>query len=129
MPSHILLIADDLDQSQLFSLVLRRAGFRVTAVDTGEKALAGISKEPFDLIVTDYMLPDINGDAIINILREAGNTTPIILMSNHVDIHYIGRRSQANACYPKDDIFKLVTLVKGLLPNPSSNGTPLSASA
>ena len=123
------MIADDLDQSQLFTLVLQRAGHRVTAVATGEKALAILNTTPFDLVITDYMLPDINGDEIIRRIHESGSKIPIILMSNHVDVYYLARNAHADGCYPKNDIFALVKLVASLLPTIPTNGSPMTASA
>lgn len=112
---HILVVADDPDQSTLFSLVLERAGYRVTSVATARAALSRISKESFDLIITDYMLPDFNGDVLIEQIRQQGIETKIVMMSNHVDAHSIARKSNADGCYPKDDIFRLQKLVAGML--------------
>jgi len=123
---HLLLIADDPDQSELFSLVLKRAGYRVTAIMTGEEALEQIAARPFDLILTDYMLPDFNGDVLIERVRRQGIRTKIIMMSNHVDVVQIARDSKADAYYRKDDIFQLVRLVESFLP---SNGTHVASSA
>ena len=123
---HLLLIADDPDQSELFSLVLKRAGYRVTAIMTGEEALEQIAARPFDLILTDYMLPDFNGDVLIERERRQGIRTKIIMMSNHVDVVQIARDSKADAYYRKDDIFQLVRLVESFLP---SNGTHVASSA
>jgi CheY-like chemotaxis protein len=123
---HLLLVADDPDQSELFSLVLKRAGYRVTAIMTGEEALEQIAARPFDLILTDYMLPDFNGDVLIERVRRQGIRTKIIMMSNHVDVVQIARDSKADAYYRKDDIFQLVRLVESFLP---SNGTHVASSA
>lgn len=123
---HLLLVADDHDQSDLFTLVLERAGYRVTAVLTGEEALEQIASQPFDLILTDYMLPGFNGDVLIKKVRSRGIRTKIVMMSNHVDVALIARDSKADAFYRKDDIFQLVRLVKSLLP---SNGTPITSAA
>lgn len=123
---HLLLVADDLDQSALFTLVLERAGYRVTAKMTGEEALEQIAAQPFDLILTDYMLPDFNGDVLIQRVRNGGITTKIVMMSNHVDVAVIARDSKADAFYRKDDIFQLVRLVESLLP---SNGSPMTSAA
>ncbi|MHB9109870.1 MAG: response regulator [Armatimonadota bacterium] len=123
---HLLLVADDPDQSDLFTLVLERAGYRVTAVETGEEALEQIAALPFDLILTDYMLPDFNGDVLIERVRQQGIPTKIVMMSNHVDVAMIARQSKADAFYRKDDIFQLVRLVESLLP---PNGTAVTSAA
>ncbi|MHB0938960.1 MAG: response regulator [Armatimonadota bacterium] len=123
---HLLLVADDPDQSDLFTLVLERAGYRVTAVETGEEALEQIAALPFDLILTDYMLPDFNGDVLIERVRQQGIPTKIVMMSNHVDVAMIARQSKADAFYRKDDIFQLVRLAESLLP---PNGTAVTSAA
>jgi len=123
---HLLLVAYDPDQSDLFMLVLKRAGYCVCAVMTGEEALDQLAERSFDLVLTDYMLPDINGDLLIEKARARGIATKIVMMSNHVDVVQIARESKADAYYRKDDIFQLIRLVESLLP---TNGTKVSNAA
>jgi DNA-binding response OmpR family regulator len=58
---HILLADDDESIGVVARLGLRKAGFTVTLVDDGEKALAAARATAFDAIVLDWFLPDVDG--------------------------------------------------------------------
>ena len=126
MQTHrILIVADDPDQSMLFSLVLTKAGYDIIAVADGASALAALDAGGIDLILTDYMLPDINGDAIICAIQQRALPVKTILMSNHIDVRSLARACTADGYYRKDDIHHLLAEVAALLPPP--NGTRLTA--
>lgn len=65
--------------------VLEEHGYRVTTVPTPEEALETISNGTFDLLITDYKMPGMNGDDLIRRVREKGITTPAIMLSGFVD--------------------------------------------
>ena len=58
---NILLADDDESIAMVARLGLRRAGFDVTIVDDGRKALVSARSNAFDAIVLDWSLPDIDG--------------------------------------------------------------------
>lgn len=121
----ILIVADDPDQNMLFSMVLKRANYDIVAVEDGESALAHLDKTHFDLVLTDFMLPDVNGDKIIRQIQQRKLTTKTVLMSNHLDVRSIAQSCAADGYFRKEDITLLVTLIASLLP--SNNGAQLSA--
>lgn len=75
----VLIIEDEQKISDIVSLYLQREGFKTKVADTGEKALHLIH-EPFDLIVLDLMLPDIEGEELCKIIRERSDA-PIIMLT------------------------------------------------
>lgn len=58
---HILLVEDDLDLRDIYTLLLEQSGFRVTGAQDGEEALACVSGLSPDLIITDVTMPRMNG--------------------------------------------------------------------
>jgi len=66
-------------------LVLENEGYRVIAKPTPEEALEAISSQHFDLLITDYIMPGMNGDELIRRVRNRGIKTPAILLSGFVD--------------------------------------------
>ncbi len=112
----ILMVADDPDQSTLFTLVLERAGYDIDAVSDGQTALAHLAAVQYDLLLTDYMLPDTNGDIIIRTIQRYRWPVKTVLMSNHVDVLHFARACAADGCYRKDDLASLLTVLAEVLP-------------
>ena len=82
----ILIAEDDRELRLLFSRVLQKNGFETKCVPNGEDAYAAVSGEFFDLIISDIMMPKMDGYRLISALREAGNKTPIMIISARGDL-------------------------------------------
>lgn len=78
-PETVLIIEDEQKISDIVAMYLQREGFKTKVADTGEKAMHLIH-EPFDLIVLDLMLPDIQGEELCKIIRERSDA-PIIMLT------------------------------------------------
>lgn len=82
----ILIVDDDVRLGQLIGRFLRERGFSTFIVFDGSELDNLIQHHVFDLIVLDVCLPGETGWQILRRLRDAGNTTPILIMtafSNH----------------------------------------------
>jgi len=79
----ILVVDDERDIIELLTYNLAKEGYRVTAVMTGEDALAKVRAELPDLIVLDLMLPGINGLDVCRILAGDSRTAaiPILMLT------------------------------------------------
>ena len=82
----LLIIEDDLTIAELLLKFFKSNHYIVDLASDGELGLNLASFTNYDLIVMDYLLPKINGQEIINDLRENGNTTPILVISNCLNI-------------------------------------------
>ena len=80
MGNHILVVDDDDSIRMLVADVLRDAGYRVTALSSGEAALTACEVEKFDLILLDIMLGGISGLDVCREIRER-TMCPIIFVS------------------------------------------------
>jgi two-component system response regulator RegX3 len=79
-----ILIAEDEDVIRDFVVInLRRAGYVVTDVDNGEKALDVFKKNDgdFDVVLLDVMMPGIDGFEVCKQIRAASNSVGIIMLS------------------------------------------------
>jgi len=76
-----LIIEDDLDTANQIYFLLVKLGFDVIIEGNGEFALKRALSESFDVITLDRMLPSLDGIAITQSIRAAGNKTPILLLS------------------------------------------------
>lgn len=77
----LLIIEDDHIIAEPLSDFLKNNNYVVDVATDGEHGFALADNNDYDLIITDYMLPKINGQEIINRLRHNGNTTPILAIS------------------------------------------------
>ena len=61
--------------------VLETAGYEIVAAAHGEEALSRIEREPFDAIVTDLVMPGMDGIELIRTVRAQGRDVPIVATS------------------------------------------------
>ena len=84
-PVRILLIDDDADLRQMYTLILGKAGMELDTANDGLEGLAKARKGGYDLILLDLMMPNLDGIGFLNGLREEGPKTPngaIVVLSN-----------------------------------------------
>ena len=77
----ILIAEDDKELSQLFSHVLTKNGYEVKGVNNGREALTAMEKDYFDLLISDIMMPFVDGFELVRQLRERGNQTPVMMIT------------------------------------------------
>ena len=77
----ILIVEDDRELRQLFAHVLIKNGYRADGVSNGREALDAMEKDYYDLIISDSMMPVMDGYELVRTLREAGNTTPVLMIT------------------------------------------------
>ena len=82
----ILVIEDDSTVSQYIFSGLQSAGHDVTIANEGLKGLSVATKETFDAMVVDRMLPGMDGLTLIETIRKAGNSTPVLILSALSDV-------------------------------------------
>ena len=56
-------------------------GYRVTGVSNGQEALSAMENDYYDLIISDIMMPVMDGYEFLGALRESGNTTPVMMIT------------------------------------------------
>jgi CheY-like chemotaxis protein len=85
MKRRVLVVDDEASFRYFLHNVLEHAGYSVTAVGSGEEALMRARCYDFDLIITDMVMPNMQGSELITRLRSGGFTTPIIAITGHPD--------------------------------------------
>ena len=78
---HILVVEDNADMRELFCTVLSDSGYHTIPASDGIDALNIMEKEYIDLIVADIMMPHMNGYELVQSLRDAGYTLPILIVT------------------------------------------------
>ncbi|WP_445002119.1 response regulator transcription factor [Exiguobacterium alkaliphilum] len=77
----LLLVEDDPTLGGLLVEYLTASGYHVLHAQDGEEALDYLDLEPIDLIVTDIMMPRLDGRELTEQLRSAGYTMPILMLT------------------------------------------------
>lgn len=77
----ILIAEDDRELRQLFQHVLMKNGYAVTGVADGKEALDAMDKGYYDLIISDIMMPVMDGYELVSSLRQAGINTPVMMIT------------------------------------------------
>ena len=81
----ILLVEDDDDIRELLVTLLKLAGFSTVACSTAEGGLEQLREQPFDLVITDYALPERTGSWLLRQAQREGllDATPALLVTAH----------------------------------------------
>lgn len=77
----VLIAEDDKELCQLFEKVLKKHGYDVLCASDGKEALELLGKEYIDLIITDIMMPVMDGYELVSELRAAGIQTPVLMIT------------------------------------------------
>jgi DNA-binding response OmpR family regulator len=96
-PARILVVEDEPQLRGLLRLYLEREGHEVTDVGDGAAALAAFDAGPCDLVILDLMLPGMQGETVLDALRDAGDVPVLITSAKRSDAERIaGLRAGAD---------------------------------
>ncbi|MHC5372411.1 response regulator transcription factor [Enterococcus sp. LJL120] len=77
----ILIVEDDENLNALYQSVLKTAGFKILSANNGEEALTVLEEHHVDLIITDIMMPEMDGFELAKELRQSGFELPILVIT------------------------------------------------
>ena len=81
--ANILIVDDERGIREQLEGILHDEGFSASSVGSGEDALGALSRELFDLVLLDILLPGMDGIEVLRQARAAGHRTPIVVISGH----------------------------------------------
>ena len=114
----ILIAEDDFELRELFGHVLIQNGFEVKGVSNGKEALDALELEKFDMIISDIMMPIMDGYTLVREIRESGNKIPVLMITakDAFNDMYIGFNSGTDDYMVKPiNINEMVLRVNALL--------------
>ena len=79
--NRILIVEDDVELRQLFARVLEKNGYQVETAEHGAEALKILGRGYVDLIISDIMMPVMDGNALVRALRDDGVKTPVLMIT------------------------------------------------
>ncbi len=78
----ILILEDEKPLAHALELKLTHEGFEVTTSDNGEAGVSLLEKEKFDLVITDLILPGVDGFGVLETIQTKKLHVPVIVMTN-----------------------------------------------
>src|SRR4051812_47102199 len=99
-PDPIILVVDDIQKNiQVVGGILNAAGFEVMPATSGEQALARIRTQTPDLILLDFMMPDVNGVEVCRQLKAnpATKKIPVIFLTASNEMEHLVQAFAAGA--------------------------------
>jgi DNA-binding NtrC family response regulator len=100
MAERVLIVDDDPVQRRLIENMVGKVGYEAVTVDGGEAALARMlatESAPFDCVVLDLVMPDLDGLGVLARMREAGLDIPVIVQTAHGGIDNVVTAMRAGA--------------------------------
>lgn len=99
-PKKTILCVDDNEQSlSIRKILLETRGYRVIACNNGEQALESFRRGGVDLVLTDLVMPGVDGSQLIDAIKSLSPQTPAVLISGRVKIYE--RDTLADVFLPK----------------------------
>lgn len=83
--TRILIVDDDLLLRRVIGQVLTQEGYEIEIAQDGVIALDLISKKPFDLILSDISMPNLNGYEFLEHMNKNDINIPVVFLSGHSD--------------------------------------------
>ena len=81
MKQTILVVDDEADVIRMITLILEDADYQVISVNRGEDAIKLLARQAVDLIVTDIIMPDMEGIEFIQSVKASHPAVPIVAIS------------------------------------------------
>jgi DNA-binding NtrC family response regulator len=81
MSARLLIVEDDPEMRDLLRKVLEKEGYQVSVAADSREATASLSRISFDLVVTDMLMPDDGGLELLQVIREARPSLPVIIIT------------------------------------------------
>nr|MBA3967462.1 response regulator [Nitrospirales bacterium] len=95
--ARILLVEDEVDVRESIKLQLEEEGHQVVDTESGSDALALTESARFDIVLTDVMIPDINGIELVQRIMQLPNHPVTVVMTGHGSVEMAVKAIKAGA--------------------------------
>ena len=111
----ILLVDDEKAVRTLVATALKKDDYEVDIAENGAVAVHYLNKRLFDLVITDYMMPEMDGLELIRAIKSKYPSTPVIAITGTESAYDI-LQGEATACIAKPfDLFVLKDCINNVL--------------
>ena len=128
----ILIVEDEPQLRALLRLYLEREGYAVADVGDGASALAAYDAQPPDLVILDLMLPRMQGETVLEELRDRGSVPVLITSAKRTDADRIAGLRQGADDYlgkpfnPHEVTARVAAILRRAAPSGGGNGHDLT---
>ena len=116
IPLRVLIVEDSVDDTELILRQLRRAGYDPVSerVQTAEAMKAALEREYWNLVVSDYSMPQFDAPTALNLLNQSGRDIPFIVVSGSIgeDIAVAMMKTGAHDYILKQNLTRFVPAVQ-----------------
>ena len=112
MKPYLLIVDDEQGIRQSLSAVLQDEGYRILTVATGREAMEALSAEPFQGVLLDVWLDDMDGLEVLQRIRDEHSTAVVIMISGHGNVEAAVKATKIGAF---DFLEKPLSIEKTLL--------------
>ena len=131
----VLVVEDDPDYCQLLNEAFSEAGFRTLVASNGERALQILRQEPIDLVVSDFIMPELNGLELCRLLGDDLRLSrlKVILYSCNTDSTFRRRARELGALdylpksYDTDSLVRQICSLAGITAGSQPSTAPREA--
>ena len=85
MSKKVLLVDDEADFLELMSMRVKKWGYDVLAAKDGKEALSAVENKNPDIVILDFMLPDMDGASVLRQIRKFNKDIPVIMFTAFPD--------------------------------------------
>lgn len=112
----LLMVEDNPDDEALVLRAIRKGGFNVehVRVENSEDLITALSKEDWDIVLSDYQMPEFNGLAALKVVKERQKDLPFIIVSGTIgeEVAVEAMRGGAQDYLMKDNLTRLVPAIR-----------------
>ena len=95
--AHLLIVDDDASTLASLARAFRLAGHEATVCDNAARALELLKSQPFDMLLSDVVMPGKDGLALLEDLRNLGISLPVVMVSGQASIEMAVRATRLGA--------------------------------
>ena len=97
-PIRVLLVDDEKIFVQSMVRILQRKGVQVATAGDGRQALQSLAQGEFDVVVLDIKMPQMDGLACLQALRQDDALTPVLILTGHTDLNGVTQALKGGNC-------------------------------
>lgn len=94
---HVLFVDDERMLHDVVTRLLDRHGIRVTVASSGAEAIRLLGEQPFDLVLSDYQMPEMDGLELLGHVRETHPALPVVIITGYANVQHAVRAMKAGA--------------------------------
>src|SRR5262249_3167296 len=95
--AHLLIVDDDANTLASLARAFRLAGHEATVCDNAARALELVKSQPFDMMLSDVVMPGKDGLVLLEELRGQGHALPVVMISGQANIEMAVRATRLGA--------------------------------